>query len=213
MKNKILALSVLGFAIVIAVGAQAVLAQQAGTGAGVQAQQQQQLQDGTGDGLPDQNQAQSVQQVQLQNGTGEGSMVQQQRMSQVGNAVQEMLQMAEQNAGVDQQLRNAAQVQMQTQEQLEANLEQVQSRSGLAEFFIGPNYNAINAARELLEQNREQIRELNEVKNQLMNQAEQQNLAEQIQIIEQANQEVENSLEDSQKGFSLLGWLFRLFAG
>lgn len=91
-------------------------------------------------------------------------------------------------------------------------MQKVQNRSGLTKFFVGPNYEEIGNAKKLLEQNREQIKQLNQVKNQLVNQDDQQKLTEQIQLFEQSNQEIENSLKTSQRGFSLFGWLFKLFA-
>lgn len=140
-----------------------------------------------------------------------GSQVAEQRKSEVASAVQEILQVAERDSGVGQQIKIIAQTQTQNQEKLEASLQKVQNRSGFAKFFIGSDYGEINNAKKLLEQNREQIKQLNQVKNQLANQDDQQKLTEQAQLLEQSNQEIENSLNTSQKGFSLFGWLFRLF--
>lgn len=194
---------------------------QADNAADVEAQTQQQiqqrLQDGSGAGDQTQNQNQVSNQgeeKQLQNSEQEGqlSAVAQQRRSQVANAVQTMLQVADRNAGIGQQVRTIAQAQNQNQEKLEASLQKVQKRSGLAKFFVGPNYGEINNAEQILEQNRQQIRELNEIKNELVNQSDQQTLTEQIQFLEQANLEIEDSLDESQKGFSLFGWVFRMFS-
>ncbi|MFH1890490.1 MAG: hypothetical protein ABIJ91_02925 [Candidatus Kuenenbacteria bacterium] len=140
-----------------------------------------------------------------------GSQVAEQRRSEVASAVQEILQVAERDSGVGQQVKIIAQTQAQNQEKLEASLQKVQNRSGLVKFFVGPNYEEINNAKNLLEQNREQIKQLDQIKNQLTNQDDQQKLTEQIQLFERSNQEIENSLDISQKGFSLFGWLFRLF--
>ena len=134
-----------------------------------------------------------------------------QRRSEVANAVQEILQVAENNSEIGQQIKTIAQTQAQNQEKLESSLQKVQNRSGLAKFFVGPDYKEINNANKLLEQNREQIKQLNQIKNQLVDQNDQEKLTEQVQLIEQTNQEIENVLDVSQKGFSLFGWLFRLF--
>jgi len=137
--------------------------------------------------------------------------VAEQRRSEVANAVQEILQVAENNSEIGQQIKTIAQTQAQNQEKLESSLQKVQNRSGLAKFFVGPDYKEINNANKLLEQNREQIKQLNQIKNQLVDQNDQEKLTEQVQLIEQTNQEIENVLDVSQKGFSLFGWLFRLF--
>ena len=140
-----------------------------------------------------------------------GSQMAEQRRSEVASAVQGILQVAERDGGIGQQVKIIAQTQVQNQEKLEAVLQKVQNRSGFAKFFVGPNYSEINNAKKLLEQNREQIKQLSQVKNQLVNQDDQQKLTEQIQLFEQSNQEIENSLNTSQKGFSLFGWMFKLF--
>jgi hypothetical protein len=141
-----------------------------------------------------------------------GSQVAEQRRSEVASAVQEILQVAERDSGVGQQVKIIAQAQVQNQETLETSLQKVQSRSGFAKFFVGPDYGEINNAKKLLEQNREQIKQLDQAKNQFTDQDDQQKLTEQIQLFEQSNQEIENSLNTSQEGFSLFGWIFRLFA-
>jgi len=191
---------------------------QAGTQ--TQTQTQQKLQDGTGTDSQVQNQNQvknqgETNQIQTneQEGTkSQNSAVAEQRRSQVANAVQQMLQVAERNGGIGQQVKTIAQAQIQNQEKLETSLQKVQSRSGFAKFFVGPNYGEINNAQKLLEQNREQIKQLNQLKTQLVNQGDAQTLTQQIQTLEQANLQIENSLQNAQKGFSLFGWMFRLFS-
>lgn len=194
---------------------------QAGLDTGTQTQQQ--TQDGSGADNQVQNQNQIKNQGetnQIQNNEQEGMRNQnksglatsQQRRSRVASAVQEMLQVADRNGGIGQQVRIIAQNQTQNQEKLETSLQKVQSRSGFAKFFIGPNYGEINNAKKILKQNREQIKQLNQVKSQFADQGDQQILTEQIQLLEQSNLEIENSLNVSEKGFSLFGWLFKLFA-
>jgi len=212
MKNKILLVSVLATILAIAGNAYAV-GQNNGSGAGTgnQTPQQTQISDQSeGNQVQNQNQIQNQGETnQIQNNEQEMAV---QRKSQVADAVQEMLQVAERNGGIGQQVRTIAQAQNQNQEKLETSLQKVQSRSGLAKFFVGPNYGEINSAKKILEQNREQIQQLNQIKNQLINWSDQQQLTEQTQLLEQANLEIENSLNASQKGFSLFGWLFRAFS-
>lgn len=140
------------------------------------------------------------------------SYLKEQRRSQVANAVQAILQIADRNGGIGQQVRIIAQNQNQNQEILEKNIEKVQSRSGLAKFFIGPNYGEIKNTQNILEQNREKIRQLNQIRIQLSNESDQQQLTEQIRILEQTNQEIEALLAGAQKGFSLFGWLNKIIS-
>ncbi|MFA6194787.1 MAG: hypothetical protein WC719_03530 [Patescibacteria group bacterium] len=174
-------------------------AAQSGTSSAVQARQQaqQKLQDGSGTSTQAQNQS--------------GSAIAQQRRSQVASAVQTMLQISERNGGIGQQIKTIAQAQTQNQEKIETSLAKVQNRGALAKFFFGPNYGEINNAEKTLEQNREQIKQLNQVKNLLANQGDQQQLTEQINLLERANLEIGESLAKAQEGASLFGWLNRLF--
>jgi len=195
--------------------------QQSQTGNGTQTRQE--VRDGSesGDQTQNQNQTQNQgEENQIQTNENQGSKNQDsagnastaQRKSQVANAVQQMLQLADRNGGIGEQVRIIAQTQNQNQEKIEASLEKIQGRSGFANFFIGPNYGEINNAKRTLEQNKEQIKQLNQIRNQLSNQGDQQILTEQIQTLEQANLQINNSLEEAQKGFSLLGWMFKWFA-
>jgi biopolymer transport protein ExbB/TolQ len=129
----------------------------------------------------------------------------------VSNAVQEMIQVAERSGGIGEQIRTIAQAQNQNQIKLEESIEKVQKRSNLVKFIAGPDYREISNAEKILEQNREQIQQINQIKMQLENSADQQVLTEQVQLLEVANLEIENVLNNSQKEFSLLGWMFKLF--
>ncbi|MFA5368657.1 MAG: hypothetical protein WC303_01455 [Candidatus Paceibacterota bacterium] len=182
-----------------------------------QQQTQQNLQDGTGNNAQVQNQVKNQENTQVQNNNQEtqaqsGLINAQQRRSQVANAAQEMLQVAERNTGIGQEIKIIAQTQTQNQEKIEESLQKVQSRNEFVKFFVGPNYAEISNAEKILEQNREQIQQLNQIKTQLSGQADQQVLTQQAQLLEQANLEIESVLESSQKGFSLFGWVFRLFS-
>lgn len=134
-----------------------------------------------------------------------------QRKSEVADAVQEILQITEKDSEIGQKIKIITQTQTQNQEKLETSLQKVQNRGGLTKFFVGPDYGEINNTKKLLEKNREQVKQLDEVQNQLTNKSAKQKLTEQVQLLEQTNQEIENSLNTPQKGFSLFGWIFRLF--
>lgn len=135
-----------------------------------------------------------------------------QRRSMVANAVQEMVKVAERNGGIGQQIKTIAQTQTQNQEKLETSLQKIQSRSGFTKFFVGPNYSEIKNSQKLLGQNKEQIQKLNDIRTKIVNQGDQLQVVEQIQALEQVNQQIETSLNESQKGFSLFGWAFKLFS-
>lgn len=141
----------------------------------------------------------------------ERSQISSERKSAVATAVQEMLQVADRNGGIGEQVRVIAQNQIKTQAALENKLEEVEGRGAFVHFLIGPKYSGIKDAEKLLEQNQEQINNLNQVKLELKNESDIQVLDQQIKLLEQANIEISNSLETSKKGFSLFGWLSKVF--
>jgi len=83
-------------------------------------------------------------------------------------------------------------------------------RNSFAQFFIGPNYNRLNEAKQVMERNRLRIKELQQIKSQVENSDEQSQLENQILVLEAQNNALENQLETINRKFSLLGWLFRL---
>lgn len=186
-------------------------------GSAVQTQEQNQVMN-QGENTQIQTQEQNTDQVQdsgksKNDSKGKsGSEVSEQRRSEVANAVQAMLQIADRDGGIGKQVRVIAQNQNQNQLKLEQDVEKIQSRGNITKFFFGANYGEINDAKKTLEQNKEQIRQLNQARNQLSNQGDQQQLTEQIRVLEQANQDIETLITDAQKGFSLFGWLNKLIS-
>lgn len=141
-----------------------------------------------------------------------GSEKSEERRSQVANAVQEMLMVAERNAGVGQQIRTIAQTQNQVQEHAEQAIQEAQKRSKLVKFFIGPNYGRLKQVEENLGINAEQLKELKELKNQIENPEDVAILEQEIANIEQARADLELEVKNEKKGFSLFGWMNRLFS-
>lgn len=133
------------------------------------------------------------------------------RKSAVALAVQEMLQVADRVGGIGEQVRVVAQNQVKVQAELETKLENIEKQSGLSKFFFGPKYGEIKVAKEILVQNREQITQLNELKLEISNEADQKILMEQIELLERANMEIEASIDASKNSFSLFGWLAKVF--
>lgn len=134
-----------------------------------------------------------------------------QRRSQVANAVHEMLQVADRSGGIGEQVRIIAQSQVQNHEGIEEEIEEIKDRSSFSKFFIGPKYEKIEKAKELLKQDKEKINKLEELKASITNEADKIKVTEQIDVIKKALTEVENIINEEQKGFSLFGWLAKMF--
>lgn len=135
-----------------------------------------------------------------------------QRRSRVANAVQEMLQVAERNQGVGQQIRTIAQTQNQNQEQIEAEMNQVKNRGQLRKFFFGPDYKSLNSIEDKLADSTEKINQLKELAKQITEQADIEILENQIEVMEQIKKELKEEVGLESSGFSLFGWLNKIFS-
>lgn len=134
-----------------------------------------------------------------------------QRRSQVANAVHQMLQLADRVGGIGEQVRIIAQSQQQNHEEVEAKVEKIKERTGFAKFFIGPKYNEIEKTKDLIKQDKEKINQLEVIKSNLTNEEDKIKIDEQIAIIKGAISEVEKIVGEEQSGFSLFGWLSKVF--
>ena len=133
-----------------------------------------------------------------------------QRRSRVANAVQEMIQVAERNGGVGEQIRTVAQAQNENQEKIEEEMEQVKNRGQLKKFFFGPDYKNLNSVEERLLNHDEKITELKELTSGISNVVDLEILEEQIRVMEEVKTELENEVTAESKGFSLFGWLNKM---
>lgn len=114
------------------------------------------------------------------------------------------------NEGVADQIREIASIQGDSVDKANKSLEKVESRNGLIEFFIGPNYGELKTIKGEIEKNQLRIRELQTLRIQLANEGDQEELQVQINLLEQQNINLENELDSNDGGFSLFGWFFKL---
>lgn len=156
------------------------------------------------------NQEQNQNQVRDTEGEDEGQG--EVRRSQVANAVQEMLQVAERNQGIGQQIREVARVQNEVQERAENALKEVKERKTWLKLLIGPNYGRLKQVEGEIESLEGNVKELVDLKNQVKNQGDQTLLQEQIETLEQVGQELKQELSEAQEQVSMFGWLNRLFS-
>ncbi|MCK5476215.1 MAG: hypothetical protein KAI71_06580 [Candidatus Pacebacteria bacterium] len=135
-----------------------------------------------------------------------------QSRSRVANAVQEMLAVSERSGVVGQQIKEVAQSQEQNQKGIETELNKAKERSGLIKFIIGPDYKELKKVENRLENNSKDLEELKDLRGQLTDDADKDIMAQQIQIMQQVQAELENEVSEEKKGLSLLGWLFKRLA-
>ena len=173
-------------------------------------QQQDRVQDPTMDVSitpnADENQVQNQNQYAVQN-----QGVETQLMS-ANQQMQKLMDMDGLGEDIRSRLGTLAQAHLQTQLQIQQEVNKLNSRSRATRLFAGTDLGAVKNMKAQLEQNRVRVQQLNELKNQLANEGELTMLQETIQAMNLENTALQERItaEDQQK--SLFGWLFRLFA-
>lgn len=99
-------------------------------------------------------------------------------MSIVAKMVEELLRFGDElsDQTIGEQIREIARHHGQTAEEIAKKQDQVNQRSGVLKFFIGPDYAALSEVQQQMEQMRNQVRELNQIRTQLQNQGEEEEL-------------------------------------
>lgn len=132
-------------------------------------------------------------------------------MSVVAETVEELLTTREDQAGIGQQVRVVAQEQVQAQNQIETQLNKMESRSGLSKKLFGPDYGAINNLKMQMEQNQLRIQQLEALKVEVSNEADETQLETAIVALVDQNTALSDQIMMEEETSSLFGWLFRLF--
>ena len=133
------------------------------------------------------------------------------RKNRASNARQSMLEVAERNQGINQQVQNITQNQVQAQEEAENALGVAQKRNGFIKFFIGPDYGQLKEVEDRLERHEQNLEELKQLRISIEDKTDASLFDDQIKVMEEVKQELEGELGKSGSGFSLFGWMNRLF--
>lgn len=135
----------------------------------------------------------------------------QQKMSVVSQKVKELLADEERVGGIGQEVREIAKMQNQAQQKIQSQVDKLASRSGLLKGLLGPDFKTIGNLRQELSQNQLRIKKLEELKNEVSNQAEETEIQEMIQALVEQNTALETQINQEEDSFSLFGWLVKLF--
>jgi hypothetical protein len=225
MKNKILIIGILAFAFafVFAAGVYAVnqngeanAANQTQNNNQIQAQNQNEQVQGdneTENQVNGQNreQEQEQEQEQNQNQNQKGQVNAQQHRSAVANFVQGLLQVADREGGIGDQVRTIAQQQNQSSEDTVQALDKVQSRGRVMTFFLGPDYKNLGELRSQMVQTQNRLSQLTNLLENVQNVDDKAELQNQIQTLEQEQQKLNDFVSSQEGKFSLFGWLVKLF--
>jgi hypothetical protein len=215
MRNRILIISVLAIALTLAAGVYAAN-QNSATGTANKNQVQPQV---TNQGDDTQIQAQNQEQQNDEEGdqaddegqNSNGQINAQEHRSAVANFVQNLLQVADREGGIGQQVRVIAQDQNQSSETTVQAMEQVQSRGRVMTFFFGPDYKNLGTLRSEMVQTRNRLAQLNRLVDSAQSESDKTELQNQIQTLEQEQTKIEDLISSKEDQFSLFGWLVKLF--
>ena len=132
-------------------------------------------------------------------------------MSVVAQKVEQLLSNREEKGGIGQQVREIAQQQKQVQEEVRQQLEKIEARQGFLKKLIGPNFKAIRNVRQHLEQNQLRVERLEQLRNQLSIQTDEDNVDQAIQALKEQGEVLQEQITAEEHIKSAFGWLFRLF--
>lgn len=135
------------------------------------------------------------------------------RRSRVASAVQELLTLRTSNEGIGVQVRDIAQAQNEDVAKLEEKLQAVQKRGVVLRVLFGPDRAGLAEAKSLIQQNSQRVERLERLRSELTTQDPEsaQKLQQQIQELQQVNADFNQTVVQSEQGFSLFGWALRLF--
>ncbi len=191
-------------------------------GSNIRTSIQQKLQDGSEAGTQVQNQNQiknqgeanqikNIEQERTQKQNKEGSTIAVERRSNVANAVQEMLQVADRNSGIGQQVRIIAQQQNESESTTIQAIEKVQARGKVKTLFFGSDYKNLGTLRSEMVKTRNRLEQLDGLIEKVQNEGDKTELQNQIQTLKQEQQKIEGFLKINETKLSLFGWFIKLF--
>lgn len=144
------------------------------------------------------------------NSDSKGNSQAAENMSVVAQKVQQLLSVKTTQGGIGDQVRTIAQEHQQTQTQLQTELHKVENRGQLMKSLIGPDYKALKALNQEMEQNQLRIQQLEQIKTQLSNQGDLQMVQEAIEALTAQNTSLQDMVQTEESTSSLLGWLFKM---
>jgi len=133
-------------------------------------------------------------------------------MSIVARKVEELLTLRTTKGGIGEQVRQIAQEQNQSQAETQTQLNNIASKSGVLKKLFGPDYRAIRNLNRVIEQNQLRIQQLEQLANQVENQADKTKIQETIQILIAQNTALQDLVNAEENAGSLFGWLVKLFS-
>ena len=125
--------------------------------------------------------------------------------------MQQLMSMEGLEEEVGNKVQALAQEQMQAQNQIQTQLNKLESKSSFMKKIFGPDYGAIKNLKQQTEQNRLRIQQLTQLANQVQNKGDETQLQEAIQAMTEQNTTLQEQIQVEEKVGSIFGWLVKLF--
>lgn len=154
---------------------------------------------------PQGNQVSNQNQIQTQNqGEDQQIMVATEQM-------QQLMDMEGLDEEVGEKVKIIAQQQVQAQNQIEVQVEKLQSKSGILKMLFGPDYDAIQSLKQQMQQNQQRIQQLQTLANEVKNEEDQIQVEKAISTLVEENTVLQDKIKTEENINSIFGWLIRLF--
>ena len=150
-------------------------------------------------------------QVQNQNQAKTQNQAEETQLMVATQHMEQLMEMEGLKEEVGNKVRTLAQEQVQAQTLTQTQLNKLESKSSLMKKLFGPDYGAIKNLKHQMEQNRLRIQQLEQLQNQVANQADETQLQEAVQALVEQNTNLEEQIQAEEQIGSLFGWLVRLF--
>jgi len=132
------------------------------------------------------------------------------RRSRVANEVREMLQVTDRQGGIGQQIREIAGKNDEDIDGIEQGLKEIKNRGQFRKFLFGPDYKKVGEVEAMLLNHSQKLEQLKALKDQVTDEADKNLIDMRIKNMEEIKIELQKETDESQKGFSLFGWLNRI---
>jgi len=139
-----------------------------------------------------------------------GQITAQSHRSVAANFVHSLLQVADREGGIGEQVRVVARLQNQSATTTIAVMEMVEKRNKIETFLFGSDYKNLGALRSEVVQTRNRLEQLNRLMENAEDQADKIEIQNQSQVLEQEQTRIENFIKAQESKFSLFGWLIKL---
>lgn len=133
------------------------------------------------------------------------------RMSDVAKSVQNLLSTIDTSGGIGRQVSEIAKQQQEAQAQITQTLDEMENRRGFARQIFGPDYAALKQMERVIYQNQNRIQQLQMLKNNIQNEAEEANLQNAIQNMLEQNTALQEQIKFQEDKPGMFGWLIKIF--